>query len=482
MDKILSLPRNLPQEISSKFAVDNNTLGREVKSQKEDKIEIQIGDHKQPDFKPQVKLMRWDNEVNFSIRAEEFADAVVKFEGEKVKYVSDKQEVHIYEKPEVSEDGGLEFEWLLKEKPVSNILQATIETKGLDFHYQPPLTAFIIPNRGESLTETEYRDKNGNLLYYRPENIIGTYALYHKSKQNNRIGGKFYKIGKFGHIYRPKAIDASGKEAWCQLFIDVDNKNLQVIVPQEFLDKAIYPIVIDPTFGYTSIPTSTIAWIEDRIGGLLASISENGVGEKITVAIADNGDTGTHNIKCNVYNSDGSAEHANGQTEQKSVGNVVDLGEWIDFNFNSAPSFINGTSYGLVVWASNASGTKYMKSETVGGVSAWTLVVSTYGTWPSSIGSPNFLNTRAGIYCTYSVPATPTLSQHSHQFIDDDGSEQSATLLAGNSANIQRGKNINTRLRTQINATGDPSSITPQLEFRKKTPNDSESWATVTSE
>lgn len=28
-----------------------------------DKIEVEIGDSKQPDFKPQVKIMRWNNEV-----------------------------------------------------------------------------------------------------------------------------------------------------------------------------------------------------------------------------------------------------------------------------------------------------------------------------------------------------------------------------------------------------------------------------------
>lgn len=28
-----------------------------------DKIEVEIGDSKQPDFKPQVKIMRWDYSI-----------------------------------------------------------------------------------------------------------------------------------------------------------------------------------------------------------------------------------------------------------------------------------------------------------------------------------------------------------------------------------------------------------------------------------
>ena len=33
-----------------------------------DEYKIEIGDSKDIDFKPQVKIMRWDNECNFSVR------------------------------------------------------------------------------------------------------------------------------------------------------------------------------------------------------------------------------------------------------------------------------------------------------------------------------------------------------------------------------------------------------------------------------
>jgi hypothetical protein len=33
-----------------------------------DRIALEVGDSKQPEFHPQLKLMRWDNEVNLSVR------------------------------------------------------------------------------------------------------------------------------------------------------------------------------------------------------------------------------------------------------------------------------------------------------------------------------------------------------------------------------------------------------------------------------
>jgi len=43
----------------------NNTYFAEPKDDPKDKISVEIGDSKQKDFYPQLKVMRWDNEVNF---------------------------------------------------------------------------------------------------------------------------------------------------------------------------------------------------------------------------------------------------------------------------------------------------------------------------------------------------------------------------------------------------------------------------------
>ena len=62
-----------------------------------DRLEVEIGDSKQPDFKPQVKIMRWDNEVNASFRLLDDEPKQLTTEGEKIKLIGAKKEVHLYD-------------------------------------------------------------------------------------------------------------------------------------------------------------------------------------------------------------------------------------------------------------------------------------------------------------------------------------------------------------------------------------------------
>jgi hypothetical protein len=159
----------------------------------------------------------------------------VEFDGEKTKWIGAKVEAHFYDKPEVSEDGGHEFEVILKEKPKTNILEFSIETKGLEFFYQ------------SALTETEIAEGANH-----PENVVDSYAVYYKDCPANYVDGKLYRTGKAFHIYRIKATDANGVSVWGKQNIDVDKKLHTIELPQDFLDNAVYPVVVDPTFGYTT--------------------------------------------------------------------------------------------------------------------------------------------------------------------------------------------------------------------------------------
>lgn len=60
------LPQNLPPSVTDKYSVDLNTLLATPKGDAKDKIDIEIGDSKQPDFKPQFKVMRiaWNKGVS----------------------------------------------------------------------------------------------------------------------------------------------------------------------------------------------------------------------------------------------------------------------------------------------------------------------------------------------------------------------------------------------------------------------------------
>jgi hypothetical protein len=316
------------QQLNNMKKINDTTFGEKVKDEPKDTIEVEVGDSKQPDFKPQVKVMRWDNEVNFSIRAEEKAEGIVEDDGTKIKYITDKYEVHQYHKPETGEDGGYEFEWVLKEKPDTNVLAATIQTKGLDFFYQPELTAEEI-ERG----------------YYRPENIIGSYAAFHNTKSGNGNNGKDYRSGKAFHIYRPHAIDANGVQVWCELNIDTDSDLLTVTVPKEFLDTAAYPVVVDPTLGFTSIGGSNVTTWFGYIGwGSIGTAPSAGTVDSLSVYIDKNGGVGTYKTALYIVNGTNNGPGVKKYGEE--TGQVLTAGANWNTNTNfAAQTLANGTEY-----------------------------------------------------------------------------------------------------------------------------------------
>src|SRR3972149_9140860 len=138
--------RNLRKPLPNvgKYRFIGNTYLFEVKKNKEDRLELEIGDQKQQDFLPQAKLKRWDNEVNFSARLKDSRpiQGQVTVENDVIKWNRAGREARFYEKPASQEypEGALEIEVLLTQKPTSNVLEYTIETKGLEFFYQGPLT------------------------------------------------------------------------------------------------------------------------------------------------------------------------------------------------------------------------------------------------------------------------------------------------------------------------------------------------------
>ena len=206
-----------------------------AREDKRDFIEAEIGDAKQDKFFPQVKVKRFDNEFNFSARYKHDGKGKESYKREEGKIVwkKGKKEAHFYEI-----ENGYEFEVILNEKPTSNIVEFTLQTKGIDFYYQPELT-----------------DDEKARGFERPENIIGSYAVYSSEAKRNRKGGKKYGTGKIGHIYRPKIIDAKGQEIWG--ILNIDKEILTIEIPQEFLDSATYPVIVDPTFGYAVVGGST---------------------------------------------------------------------------------------------------------------------------------------------------------------------------------------------------------------------------------
>jgi hypothetical protein len=219
-----------------------NTYSLEPKAAEADRIVVEVGDAKQDGFFPQAKVMRWDNEVNWSARLVHTETApTVTQDGDAVVWAGDKVETRFYQV--MDGEGANEIEVTLLERPASNVVQFTLNDKGLTYHYQP------------ALTEEEVKDG-----CVRPENVVGSYAVYATERKLNVTGGKAYRCGKVGHIYRPRIVDAKGAECWGDLLIK--DGLLTVTIPQKFLDDAAYPVrhAAGLTFGYETVGGTMGTW------------------------------------------------------------------------------------------------------------------------------------------------------------------------------------------------------------------------------
>lgn len=138
--------------------------------------------------------------------------------------------------PETGEPAKDEYEVVLRKKPANNTINIPFTATNLVFYYQPPLTSEFAQAECEIWTETHVKLLDGK-EYFRPANIVGSYAVYHASKVGNEAG-----TGKLFHIYRPYATDALGAMVWCS--IHIANNILTMTIPQTFLNSATYPVTV----------------------------------------------------------------------------------------------------------------------------------------------------------------------------------------------------------------------------------------------
>jgi len=295
--------------------------------------EVDIGDYADFDFKPQVKIKRWGDECYIKVSYPTAKKINPVLDAGKLKWKDTDKDIHFYplDSAEGMEDGGFEFEIVLKEKPATNIIELDIQAQGLDFFYQPALT----PEEIDA----------GNI---RHENVIGSYAVYHTSRgnvHNNPADAEKYRAGKAFHIYRPKITDASGKWTWGILNIDTTKGKLAVEIPPSFLDGAVYPVTVDPTFGYTTAGASgEIESLNYLAGSLHTSPADVGTGVSIsayTKYVASSGlikgVTVLHSTLAIITNGVG-AEAATAAAYA-----------WVTSSFGTAPTLSISTDYVLCI-------------------------------------------------------------------------------------------------------------------------------------
>lgn len=363
-----------------KIAIDNQ----------KDLMEVVIGDDKDlSKFQPQTKIQRWNNEVNVSIRLKENPEEllekpIIKEKDGKIEYKKSKRETNFYDIAPNEEypDGASEFEVILKEKPDTNVVEFTIKDKDVDYFYQPFLTPEEVA-QGVS----------------RPENVECSYAVYAKTPKTNCIGGKEYKVGKIGHIFRPKIIDSAGTEVWGDLHIG--NGILSVTIPQDFLDNAVYPIrhAAGLTFGYTSIgATYTNSNLVGYYRG--SSFTSPASIDKVQSLTWYTYSAGNYNHKGVVYLTSTDGLVTNGVTD--ATASPSGSG-WRTCSFSTPPSLSNSTAYILGVVVDTNSSQRFY-NDTTGGTS-YDDPGNSYSSPDATLAAYTTGTRKYSIYVTYTEPA-----------------------------------------------------------------------------
>lgn len=341
--------------------------------------------------KPGVTLSKWDGEAAMTVSYDGVKGAGSRaFLTNRMEWKDAKQEVHAYPiqaSAGVGEDGGFEIEVILNERPSSNVFNFPVEgVEDLDFFYQAPLNEEMASS---TCTPTDCGDT------HRPENVVGSFSVYYRDHVNHIEGQTNYATGKAYHIYRPKAADAKGKETWALL--NYKTGVLSVEVPQEFLDEATYPIVVDPTFGYTTIGGTNTA--SNAAHGSKFSTIEAGTISAISIYAKRNGASATQDAA--IY-----SDSAGTPTSKLAVGSatisVGSVATWSDVSLTYA---FSTATYWTMQWCNDASGCSYYYDTGAANQRSLdsTTNSSNFNTWPSSWTNGGFSARMESIYATYTA-------------------------------------------------------------------------------
>jgi len=372
-------------------------VGNAYRLRMESGDDVDFGEEAAAEFTPRLTLRRWGGECDLKITPPALDGSLTASE-DVVEYGDSfiaLRFYHLSPSGGQNELGGVELELILKEKPASNVFTFNIEVKGLRFYYQPPLTP-------EEETEG----------CIRPENVAGSYAVYHATRSNVHAGqadAEKYKAGKAFHIYRPKAVDAVGQTAWCDLHIDEADGILTVTVPQMFLDSAVYPVAVDPTFGYETIGGSIRYHGSGYMRGSFFTCPEAGTLESISIYVEGAYDP-VSKYKLVLYQK---SDEARTDYTPERVLSASEGPAWFTDNVISGAS-LTAQDYYIVCWS--GGGSLQWRYDYLTGKSRYK-TQSYSGDPPDPWGSTYTENYKFSSYCTYTAGGGVT-----EKLLSDSGS------------------------------------------------------------
>ena len=329
----------------------------------------------------ELSMFKWNREVSLKIGS--LVSPISKTSStDRVEFQTALFDLNVYKLD--TDEGGIEYEIVLYSKPPSNSYAFPVDSENLAFYYQPPLDEELNVAEYDFVNAT-HAIKDGVAVTHRPENVVGSYAVYHSSKMNNE-----YKTGKAFHIYRPKAFDSVGKETWLDL--DITATSLRISISQEFLDTAVYPVVVDPNFGYETLGASAVQDSTDKIIGSWYTCPEAGTANSITFYLHIGGyDNGPQ--KLGIYK----------KSDNTFVGGTAEVSgltpaDWNLVELEAPQPSITAQDYYLVHWGEEYSLRYDAGDEGKGGSDSYGYPNTWLDPWEPTAQSRQY-----SIYCTYTA-------------------------------------------------------------------------------
>jgi len=260
--------------------------------------------------------------------------------------------------PRVADDGAVELEvghtlHRMIERPEGvqwDIRFADAITENdlaFDLWTSPDVTATVQP----ALTQEEIDEGN-----VRPNWCVGSIVLYGATSGNlvNSRGEpvETRKTGKVAHITSALVIDAHGDRRRFPLLIDGDT--VRIIPDWGWLERAARPVLVDPTFGMSSVGGSSGSLFGTRTYASQATLSENGTLSELHAYCGSAATLTDDWVRIGLYDDDSGPDTLLAGTDAMLCKNTGGAQEFSESGFST--DLTSGTHY-LGVCSSNAAGT-----------------------------------------------------------------------------------------------------------------------------
>lgn len=275
------------------------------------------------------------------------------------------------------------FNTLEEAQKYDGVFSFPVSVEGLTCYYQPPLDSEL------KLSEYSYVNSthalNGsNVLVHRPTDVVNSYACFDKTSK------------KVMHIYRSALLDSKGTKIWCDMKLDTELGLLSVLWNVKVLEGLVYPVVVDPTFGYEDVGGTTWGSLDTYCVGGKFTLSEDANSVDV-ISFYNKGVTA--NVQVALYDDNG----AGGQPYDRLIISSVESctgSAWHDFTVSYGA--LSAGNYVIIADFNNNDAALAYDS----GGSGYYLISSL----DDPINSMNTIDRTLSMHVDYTVEVTYTLS------------------------------------------------------------------------